>query len=877
MKKKIFALLIALLLSIVVACDSNNSNSDVTSPEVTTPEATTPEVTTPEVTTPEVTTPEATTPEVTTPEVTTPDISSVLTVSEVLSLMEDYEIGETSDYEVSIYGLATSSSYDSKHDSYTLWLSDGYNDEAFKVYSAKLDYDITGNYEDEDALAGFYVTVKGYLKLYQDKAGNIFYETCFLYANDSPTGYETSPVILSVEGNGEDSELLDFSDLKSLTSKQKELFLAAVSKDYSNLNIYDVMTDTYFSYDANLYCQSFEYDGEYYEYYYKKSGNNYYTLEDGVWYDTIFDEYGDELPLTKELFEYYVFIPHFDLINVNNVLYSESNDLYVIDASYVDVSTFLNYWTLEDTVYENFYFEINSDGYFSLIGMTDIYYDVLYNDEAYLSDFGQVIINENDLGIEDTPNPDITTPEVTTPDVSTPEVTTPDVSTPVVTTPDVELGLEEGTIIDTNEDINKIDEYFMPSTGNVNVLVIPVSFSGYPATQNMLDIIEKGFFGTEEDTGWESLKTYYEKSSYNQLHISGTVTPWFTPKYSQNYYAKYFDEENYEYGSNIVMLEALEYFKNTYNYDEFDGDSDEAIDCVYMVYNVPIGGDGSDEEVETYWAYTYWQYDYEKQDYGTLATAYTYVWLGYEFFENSPEYNSEFVKINSETLIHETGHAMGLNDYYDYDDEDINNNDGGFGYADMMDGNIGDHHPYSKLLMGWVNPTVVDKSGIYELPSFTTTGNFILIPAGDSYDSIYSEYFIIDLFTMSGLNEATMPTFYNVDKNFAGVRVSHINANIYLESDGYYYFSNNNTDSKYKEIRFIEADYNGSKFDCDENLINNDEYTYTESDDFFRVGGPIFGQGNFANYKTYSNEQLPFTMEVIELTSSSAKVKIIFK
>ena len=55
--------------------------------------------------------------------------------------------------------------------------------------------------------------------------------------------------------------------------------------------------------------------------------------------------------------------------------------------------------------------------------------------------------------------------------------------------------------------------------------------------------IQKAFFGTESETGWESLKSYYSESSYGKLNIDGTVTNWYTPKNNEAYYAEYKDED----------------------------------------------------------------------------------------------------------------------------------------------------------------------------------------------------------------------------------------------------------------------------------------------------------------------------------------------
>ncbi|MCX5775860.1 MAG: hypothetical protein NTV44_05865 [Firmicutes bacterium] len=78
----------------------------------------------------------------------------------------------------------------------------------------------------------------------------------------------------------------------------------------------------------------------------------------------------------------------------------------------------------------------------------------------------------------------------------------------------------------------------MPSKGDVHILVIPVTFTDYSCStlpggcEGIKAQIQTTLFGAAEDTGWESLTSYYEKSSYGQLHISGFVTDWFTSEYT---------------------------------------------------------------------------------------------------------------------------------------------------------------------------------------------------------------------------------------------------------------------------------------------------------------------------------------------------------
>ena len=65
---------------------------------------------------------------------------------------------------------------------------------------------------------------------------------------------------------------------------------------------------------------------------------------------------------------------------------------------------------------------------------------------------------------------------------------------------------------------------YLPSVGKSKILVIPIQTSDDKFTQKELKLIQDGFFGTEGETGWESVASYYEKSSYGKLSISGEVT-----------------------------------------------------------------------------------------------------------------------------------------------------------------------------------------------------------------------------------------------------------------------------------------------------------------------------------------------------------------
>lgn len=76
----------------------------------------------------------------------------------------------------------------------------------------------------------------------------------------------------------------------------------------------------------------------------------------------------------------------------------------------------------------------------------------------------------------------------------------------------------------------------LPSIGDVNILVVPVLLPGYTSIDldndgtddldKVHEDIEKAFF-SENLTKFESVKSFYKKSSFNKLNISGEVTEWF--------------------------------------------------------------------------------------------------------------------------------------------------------------------------------------------------------------------------------------------------------------------------------------------------------------------------------------------------------------
>lgn len=359
----------------------------------------------------------------------------------------------------------------------------------------------------------------------------------------------------------------------------------------------------------------------------------------------------------------------------------------------------------------------------------------------------------------------------------------------------------------------------LPSIGNPKVLVIPVDFTDYGAEEDMKSDLQAAFFGTSKQTGWESLSSYYHKSSYGKLNITGTVTDVYHTNKSSSYYSNKYDNRQDDNPEYEIIKGALEYFDDTIDYAQYDSDNDGMIDALYIVYTAPVSYSTS-ESAETpsdfWWAFTY-EYYTEDYEYHDGKEADFYMFFGYDFLFETPACGKK-IALNCETIIHETGHVLGLDDYYDYGTDHEEDN-GGLGGGDMMDYNVGDHNPFSKMLLGWTDPYVARADCAITLRSFGESGDCVMICKNE--ESPFSEYFIIDYYTPDGLNEfeAGNSGLFSTE----GVRVYHVNATMTTSEVAsiwdIYEYSNGTKNAKDKLIALVEADGNNDIEDgcCSDN------------------------------------------------------------
>lgn len=383
----------------------------------------------------------------------------------------------------------------------------------------------------------------------------------------------------------------------------------------------------------------------------------------------------------------------------------------------------------------------------------------------------------------------------------------------------------------------------LPSVGSPSVLVIPIEFTDYLAPSDMKENLELAFFDKTGKTGWESLSSYYYKSSYGALDIKGTVLEPFNTGKTSKYYENKYNQGNEDVDYEIIQA-ALKYYDSMINYSEYDYNQDGYIDSIYFVYTAPVSYGESYDECDLWWAYTYEYFTEDYEYYDNVEVDY-YVFMGYDFLFEELCYgdNPLYVNINASTIIHETGHLLGLDDYYDYDASI--GPDGGLGGADMMDSNVGDHNAYSKILLGWINPQVITGTGIIELSSFSITGEVLIIKK-ENDNNLFSEYLIIEFYDQSGLNKVFSDGYNLYSEN--GLKIYHVDADLKTNPDSITDITEmNNTDTRYKLISILEADGNN-------NITSGDGYF--ENGDLYQPGDKLI------DYKWHDKSLLEYDIYV---------------
>ena len=325
--------------------------------------------------------------------------------------------------------------------------------------------------------------------------------------------------------------------------------------------------------------------------------------------------------------------------------------------------------------------------------------------------------------------------------------------------------------------------------GEQRILVVPIgleddtiSSPAYPTilasgrsekqTDKRLQQIENIFFGDAKDTGWQSVKSFYETSSFGKCTVTGQVMKqdggWWKPGKTPK-----------EYNSRQALTDLKKFYTAEYKKEDhgalgedahdwkwFDQDSDGYIDTIWLVYSAPIHAYETSTDTNNYWAYVSRTSNNKNVN---NPEPMCYAWASIDFMDQGGYEEG----MDGHTFIHETGHIFGIDDYYNYD-----YTSSPLGGVDMQDQNIGDHNAFSKWQYGWLQPYVVDENALIEMEPTTASGKAVIIPSPDFNGTCYDEYFMIEFMSPVGLCEKDYKEGYSGSIGYSkpGLRITHVDA-----------------------------------------------------------------------------------------------------
>ena len=364
----------------------------------------------------------------------------------------------------------------------------------------------------------------------------------------------------------------------------------------------------------------------------------------------------------------------------------------------------------------------------------------------------------------------------------------------------------------------------MPTTGNVKILALLIDFPDYPHSNTTNSINSKLYGSGSGGYPYESLHNYYERSSYSQLNIQGSTLGWYRTGYNRSSIT-----QHYTARENLIE-EVLNYYDGAgHDFTQYDNDGDGAIDYFVVIWSGPDNGWGN-----FWWGYMTTFQDSSYTVDGKRLDTYSWQW------EARP-HPGTFTPL---VVIHETGHALGLPDLYDYDGSV--GPDGGVGRLDMMDGNWGDHNCFSKFVLDWITPTTISSGSqtVTLNPSGSSPDAVVVMPSISSGDQ-FDEFFMVqNRYRLN--NDTTYPN--------DGLLIWHIDAR--LDGSGHNYLYNN-SDTDHKLVRLMEADG-----------LEEIEMSYWADANDYYTDGDTLGPNTFPNSDRYDGS--PTGVNVNDLSASGS-------
>jgi len=370
----------------------------------------------------------------------------------------------------------------------------------------------------------------------------------------------------------------------------------------------------------------------------------------------------------------------------------------------------------------------------------------------------------------------------------------------------------------------------MPTRGNVHTFALLIEFQDYLHT-NSQNTINTSLFGQPASGApYESLAAYYRRASYGILNLgNGTTLGWYQAGKNRGQIA------TTKAGREGLIKEAIQHFNNQgHDFSQYDNNGNGVIDYFMVFWTGP----------DTGWASFWWGYQTSFSDNnftvdGVRLGKYSWQW------ETRPVGGT----FSPRVAIHETGHALGLPDYYDYRSQQ--GPEGGVGGADMMDANQLDHNCFSKWMLDWLEPTVISNGSqtVTFQPSSTHQSCAAVMPGLDSGE-IFSEYYMLQN-RQKVENDVGIPG--------TGLMIWHVDATLDAAGTD---FAFDNSYTSHKLLRLMEAD----------GLEDIEALRGFNVGDLY-VPGKSFGPGTTPSSKAYSGSDT--TIKVHDIAQNGSLVQAV--
>ena len=392
----------------------------------------------------------------------------------------------------------------------------------------------------------------------------------------------------------------------------------------------------------------------------------------------------------------------------------------------------------------------------------------------------------------------------------------------------------------------------------IKALVTFVQFKdGYVPDKTLFESRFNGEY--DFDNCIRSVSSFYRYSSFGKIKFEFTFLYYESDMTCEEAWHYVNDEykEGYFYGNQFlfdIFNEMKSENKAGIDYRNLDGNGDGFVDLAYFI----VGEDSSKTDPgglqrEIYGSATSWVPEADIHADLNSPSLNMFIKSSYENMLTEPEDTSVFYGGGARTIIHETGHTLGLYDYYDTCSSNEDTWVYTLGMFDMMDYERGDHNPFSKFALGWINVFVVQDIAdeiTIRMSCSDDHSDVVLIPTSKGWNgTAFDEYILVDVCApigAVGFDWKTKVNQGNKNRN-GGVRMFHVDARLvryeynYEKSEMEYFFLDDPRDAVNNNgIRVTHAFINTR-----ENVLSISGVTQSE---FYHLV-EIIPSGKNANYR----------------------------